>query len=158
MKIYPLGLVGESNYQSAIKRTNAGEVARIFHETGNPYDKLALRVENDIGEVIGYIARTSWLRDAVHEQGRGCAATIKEVHFGPDGLAGVVLDVTLTDDPIFERQYQKSPTPKRRRPTATEAALALTDRKRTEQAARGNTPAKGSMLQRFVKGLISGSK
>jgi hypothetical protein len=59
MKIYPLGLVGESNYQAAIAQCHEGERVGIYHEPDNPYDDLALRVENNIGQVIGYISRSA---------------------------------------------------------------------------------------------------
>jgi hypothetical protein len=110
MKIYPLGLVGESNYQTAISETYVGGLVRICHEPDNPYDELALRAENGAGEVIGYIPRTSWLRDAVFGSGRGCAATVREIMEGPDGMLGVVINVTLTDDLIPERSYAPKPT------------------------------------------------
>lgn len=109
MKIYPLGLVGESNYQPAIRDTYVGGVVRICHEPDNPYDDLALRAENGSGQVIGYIPKTSWLRDAIFGSGRGCAATVREIMEGGDGMLGVVINVTLTDDLIPERSYQPAP-------------------------------------------------
>ena len=106
MKIYPVGLVGESNYQRAISETYVASKVLICHEIGNPHDELALRVENVDGKVIGYISRNSWLRDAIFGSGRGCAATIREVTKGANGTLGVVINVTLTDDDIPERTYQ----------------------------------------------------
>jgi len=110
VKVYPLGLAGERNYQQAIRNCRQGEPARIFHEHDNPHDSLALRVENDAGDVIGYVPRESWLRHAIHEEGRGCAASIKSIANGGGSILGVVIDVTLTDDPVFERNYQQ-PSP-----------------------------------------------
>ncbi len=109
MKIYPLGLVGESNYQRAIRDTYVGGVVRVCHEIDNPFDELALRVENGSGQVIGYIPKTSWLRDAIFGSGRGCAATVREITKGGNGMLGVVINVTLTDDVIHERKYQPAP-------------------------------------------------
>ena len=106
MKIYPLGLVGESNYQAAITDTYVGGVVRVCHEHDNPYDEFALRAENGSGQVIGYIPKTSWLRDAIFGSGRGCAATVREIMQGPNGMLGVVINVTLTDDALLERHYQ----------------------------------------------------
>lgn len=109
VKVYSTGIVGESNYQDAIKETCAGERALICHEERNPHDKLALRVENAAGQIIGYIARSSWLRTAIHDEGRGCAATVKSVGQSEDGtMLGVVLDVTLTDDDLPIRRYGKA--------------------------------------------------
>jgi hypothetical protein len=78
----------------------------ICHEPDNPYDELALRVDNDRGEIIGYIAKDSWLRGAIHDEGKGCVATIKSIGTGSEGLLGVVLDVTLANDAILVRSAQ----------------------------------------------------
>ncbi len=110
MKIYPLGLVGESNYQAAIADTYVGGVVRICHELGNPYDELALRAENGAGQIIGYVPRNSWLRDAIFGSGRGVAATVREITGGNGQSLGVVINVTLTDDEIPERNYVPTPT------------------------------------------------
>ncbi|SNS53770.1 HIRAN domain-containing protein [Sphingomonas laterariae] len=104
-KLYPVGIVGERNYQSAIKRCRQGERVYICHEPDNPYDDLALKVETGGGQTIGYIARTSWLRDAIHEEGRGCTATILSIAAGDAGALGVVLNVALSDDDVRERSY-----------------------------------------------------
>ncbi|ARS29054.1 HIRAN domain-containing protein [Sphingomonas sp. KC8] len=111
-KIYPVGVVGERNYQASIGRCRAGERVYICHEPDNPYDDMALKVETAGGETIGYIARSSWLRDAIHEQGRGATATIFNIAAGDTGLLGVVLHVTLTDDDIRERSYEAAPIEK----------------------------------------------
>jgi hypothetical protein len=108
MKLYSVGIVGETNYQTEISRTSPGERAWICFEEGNPYDSQALRVENACGKTIGYIARSSWLRDAIFDQGRGVTATIKDIARAPGGALGVVLDVTLTDDDLPHRTYGRS--------------------------------------------------
>lgn len=106
MNMYFVGLVGESHYQAEIADCYEGETIRICFERDNPYDALALRAENSSGDVIGYVPRTNWLREAIHESGRGCAATIKSINEGGDAAQlGVVLFVTLTDDLIPERNY-----------------------------------------------------
>lgn len=105
-KVYPVGIVGEANYQAAIRSCCAGERVYVCHEEGNPHDDLALRVETGGGRTIGYIARSSWLREAIHEQGRGCVATIMAIEGEGRGALGVVLNVTLTDDDISVRAYQ----------------------------------------------------
>lgn len=105
MKVYPLGIVGERNYQDAIVRCEQGEPVKICAEPDNPYDALALRVDSCRRETIGYIPKSSWLRDAVHEQGRGVTATIMDIKAGDGDFFGVVLAVTLTDDDVPERPY-----------------------------------------------------
>lgn len=134
LKIYPVGLAGEVNYQEGILRSHPGEAVRVYHERDNPYDSRALRVENNVGDVIGYIPRSSWLQRAVHEDGLGIAATIKAISDGDGhGVFGVVLDVTLTDDPIFIREFSSSPRKRGKsdaksraiEPTGDERALAL---------------------------------
>lgn len=128
LKVYPVGLTGESNYQEGIARTHPGEVARVFHEHDNPYDSRALRVENNIGDILGYIPKGSWLQRAVHDDGLGLAATIKSISDGNgSGMFGVVLDVTLTDDPVFTRDFKPArltTKAKKAAPTKVEQAEA----------------------------------
>lgn len=104
-KVYSLGVVGESNYQREIAKCSAGERVFICHEPDNPYDSRALKVETSDGDTIGYVPKSSWLRDAIHEQGRGVTATIASIADGGKGLAGVVLSVTLSDDEVSHRSY-----------------------------------------------------
>lgn len=105
MKVYPLGLVGESHCQDAITQCFAGERVYVCHELGNPFDEMALKVETAGGAKLGYIAKSSWLRGAIHEEGRGVTAVIKSIERVEGGQMGVVLDVTLTDDDIRQRYY-----------------------------------------------------
>lgn len=111
MKVYPLGIVGEAHCQQAIEGCSAGEPVRICHEPDNPFDNMALRVETRAGEKLGYIAKSSWLRDAIHEQGRGVTATILSINDAEGGKKGVVLNVTLTDDDLPERFYGEDGPP-----------------------------------------------
>ncbi len=109
MKVYQLGIVGESNYQDAICQCIEGERVYVCHEPDNPYDDLALKVETAGGRTIGYVAKSSWLRRAIHDEGRGVTCTIRSLGRGDGDIVGVVLDVTLTDDDIRERAYGDSP-------------------------------------------------
>ena len=93
-KVYPLGLVGESNYQAAIRRCNIGERVYIAEEVNNPYDSGALAVERDGGAVIGYIPRDSWLREVI-EQGQSTQLTIKSIAGESSDFLGVVVDVVV---------------------------------------------------------------
>jgi hypothetical protein len=107
-KQYPVGIVGEASYQPAIRRCSNGQRVSIVHELGNPYDKNALAVVTESGETIGYIGRDSWLQEAVHDQGHGCEAMIKEVRASGGGKFGVVLDVTVSGHSIATRQFNRS--------------------------------------------------
>ena len=106
-RTYPVGIVGEASYQSAIGRCLAGQQVQIIHELGNPYDKKALAVAIVDGETIGYIARDCWLRDAVHEEGHGCDATIKAISSGGAGTLGIVLDVAVAGNGVPTRQFAR---------------------------------------------------
>jgi hypothetical protein len=103
-RIYSVGLVGESNYQSSIQTCQAGQHVRVVHEIGNPYDPLALVVITASGEVIGYIPRENWLRRAIHEEAKGCDAYIRSVE-GDAGRIGVVIQVSLNPNGVETRPY-----------------------------------------------------
>lgn len=108
-RTYQVGLVGESNYQSAIRRCTAGQRVEIVHERGNPYDDLALVVVTERGDTIGYVPRDCWLQGAVHDEGKGCDATIKSVGSGDSGKLGVVLDVCLNTEEVGAREFKRAP-------------------------------------------------
>jgi len=108
--VYPVGIVGEANYQSAIRRCSVGQRVRVLHELGNPYDERALAVVTADGQTIGYIARDCWLQDAVHGEGRGCDATIKAVS-SSGGMLGIVLDVSLTGLALGTRDFIEAVRP-----------------------------------------------
>ncbi len=104
-RIYPLGLVGESNYQLHIQLCRAGDAVSILHETGNPHDDLALCAVSRHGNVLGYVPRSSWLRRAIHDEGRGVSARIKSIAGGKGAELGVVLDVALCEGPVGRRAW-----------------------------------------------------
>lgn len=104
-RAYRLGLVGERNYQAAIKRCREGEVVTLVHEPDNPYDDLAIAAVCPRGRVLGYVARDAWLREAVHDDGKACTATIASIASAEKGLRGVVLEVTLCKGPIQRRDF-----------------------------------------------------
>ncbi|MDP8995105.1 MAG: HIRAN domain-containing protein [Pseudomonadota bacterium] len=108
MSTYSVGLVGESNYQEAIRACRAGERVEVVHEVGNPYDEQALAVVTGRGATIGYVPRSSWLRDAIHDEGQGCSATIRSVGRGERGLLGVVIEVTLNAGALASRAYSRA--------------------------------------------------
>ena len=115
-KTYPVGIVGEANYQGAIRRCSVGERAHVLHEPDNPYDTEALVVVTEDGQTLGYIARDCWLQDCIHEEGKDCEARIKDIVTAGNGQLGVVLDVTPCDGRVRTRAYN-TPTPKSTRQT-----------------------------------------
>ena len=104
-KSYPVGIVGEINYQAAIRCCSVGDTVRIMHEPDNPFDRDALAVVTDDGDTLGYISTENWLQSAVHDDHRGCVAKIMEVRSAGDGLLAVVLEVSTTGHPIETRPY-----------------------------------------------------
>ncbi len=90
---YRLRLVGERSYQANVRRCRSGQPATIAHEIGNPHDALALRVDVG-GATVGYVPKASWVRDAVHDQGKTITARVDEVH-EQNGSCGIVLIVEL---------------------------------------------------------------
>ncbi|MEM8917217.1 MAG: hypothetical protein AAGE37_00040 [Pseudomonadota bacterium] len=93
-KSYPVGIVGESNYQRAIGQTSEGDPVTILLELDNPYSKTgkSLRVENVYGDVIGYIADDHWLKSALVHERQGCQAVVLGIEGNP---IGVILEVCL---------------------------------------------------------------
>ena len=105
---WPVGIVGESHYQAAIARCSPGERVEVLREPDNPYDSLALTVVTAQGDTIGYIPRINWLQDAIHNEGRGCDATIKSIGANDsDELLGVVLDVSTNGWGVGERAFSR---------------------------------------------------
>jgi hypothetical protein len=102
---YPVGLVGESNYQLAINACAPGQRVEILHEIGNPYDELALVVKTEKGGKLGYIGRDCWLVNAIHNELHGCEARVLSINPGPHG-AGVVIDVVLHRGDVDQCAYQ----------------------------------------------------
>lgn len=106
MSSYKVGLSGESNYQPAIRACRPGQRVRVVHEPDNPYDDEALAVESESGATIGYVPRSSWLREAIHEEGKGCTATILSLDQSAGEALGVVIDVVLNANGVSERPYR----------------------------------------------------
>ena len=105
---FPVGIVGESNYQKAIRQCHAGEVVSLFREPANLHDPNAIAVVCARGNTIGYIGRDSFVHRAVHKEGRGIEARILSLKGGKNGI-GVVLDVEILargDRPVGERSYE----------------------------------------------------
>ena len=90
--VYPVGIVGEASYQSAIRRARVGQPVRLTHEPSNPHDDRAISVQNLHGERIGYLPRDSWLHSVMLDEGKNIAGRIKSIEGRP---MGVVLDVVV---------------------------------------------------------------
>lgn len=95
---YPVNVVGESNFQDAIRTCRGGDAVALYRETDNPHDARAVVVKTSAGATIGYIPRDSWLQRVVHDDGCGATAAIKAVYRKP--RAAVVLDVMVSADPL----------------------------------------------------------
>ncbi|USI74539.1 HIRAN domain-containing protein [Sphingomonas morindae] len=98
-------VAGVSFHQESLAACSAGEAVRFIHEPDNPHDELALRVETASGETIGYVPRGSWLRRAIHQDGRGVCGIIASVGMGRACLLGALLSVTLSDDDVRTASY-----------------------------------------------------
>jgi hypothetical protein len=103
---YPVGLVGEQHYQAEIALAQPGGLVQIFRETGNPHDELALVVVAEADSVLGYIPLDSFVRRAVHGEGRGCSGHVKSIVPGGRGWLQVVIDVELGGCGCAARPYR----------------------------------------------------
>lgn len=108
MTEYPANIVGESNYQNAIRRCRVGQEVKLVREHGNPHDDEAIAVVSSSGRTIGYLGRDSWVREAILQEGKGCAASISSIADGGSGHLGVVLLASLTDAELPARYYGQS--------------------------------------------------
>lgn len=104
-RAYPVGLVGESNYQANIQLTRSGEDAYLWREPDNPHDGEAIAVTNSRGKMLGYIPRDSFVQRLVHVEGRGIDARVLSINGGGNRSLGVVIEVTLDGDDVPERAY-----------------------------------------------------
>lgn len=104
-KTYPVGIVGEKNYQAAIRKLREGDQVTLWHEPDNPYDERAIAVATATGATIGYIGKDSWLRDVLLEEAKPCTAGVLRLASGPKGT-GVTIEVTLAGQPVRERPFK----------------------------------------------------
>lgn len=105
-KSFPVGLVGERNYQAAIGRCRPGDRLLLWHEPDNPYDDQAIAVATPAGATIGYIAQDSWVHRALLREAKGCAATVQSIRSGGAGQSGVVIALVLSGATIAERAFK----------------------------------------------------
>jgi HIRAN domain len=106
-KKYRVNIVGESNYQNSISACGTGEGVTLFHEPDNPYDERAIAVVSALGETIGYIARDTFVQEALIDEGKGYEAEIASIASGGKGLLGVILSLSLKGEPMGERAFKR---------------------------------------------------
>lgn len=97
---YSSELVGESNYQDAVRRLQVGDPIELVHEPDNAYDALAVKACDLSGRTVGYVPRGSWLQRLVAEDQTDAFALVRSVIGGEPGkpALGVVLDVFTAKD------------------------------------------------------------
>lgn len=113
MKGYPVGLVGESNYQANIRQCKVGDPVFLYREPGNPHDPHAIVVTDRFNRRLGYISRENFVQRVVHEDGCGISAEIfgLRVNDGSAGVIEVVIDAVVIDDPLGEMAFHPDVLP-----------------------------------------------
>ena len=96
-KSYQVGLVGESTYQEAVELMDYGHRVILEHEPENQHDPLAVVARNEMGDVLGYIGRGTWLQRAVAVERKDVEAYVLEVTGGTNNkrLRGLLLNVAI---------------------------------------------------------------
>lgn len=102
---YPIGLAGESNYQSAIAKLRHGDPVQLMFEPDNPFDEGAIAAVDRHGNTIGYLPRDSWARRALVKERKGCTAKVISLRKSNGGHRGVVIEVVLEGDRPQVRRY-----------------------------------------------------
>lgn len=105
MAKYRVGIVGESNYQPAVRRCRVGDPVSLVREHGNSHDDQAIAVLSSAGQTIGYLGRDSWLREAILEEGKGCVASIDQIEQRGSTNSGVVLLAEACDVEVPARYF-----------------------------------------------------
>ena len=105
---YTVPLVGEQNYQSAVKRCRVGMPVELVCEPENPHDPKAIVAILPGGATLGYVPKDSFLQRAVHEEGKGAKARVIEVVRGKRGFLEIALEVGLNGEGLGERVFTRS--------------------------------------------------
>ncbi|MBI4263222.1 MAG: hypothetical protein HY657_02500 [Acidobacteria bacterium] len=92
-----IGVVGESHYQTTLKlmlATAPSARVTIEGEPENPYDKNAVRIANEAGETIGYLARGRYtrLKKVAHVAPVACSAELRGGTSDKPSI-GIVIDL-----------------------------------------------------------------
>lgn len=103
---YPIGLVGESNYQSAIAKLRHGDPVQLMFEPDNPFDDGAIAAVDRRGNTIGYLPRNSWARRALAKERKGYTAKVISLRQSNGGHRGVVIELVLEGERPSVRPYR----------------------------------------------------
>lgn len=97
---YTVHLVGESNFQAAIRGISAGTPVKLTPEPENPHDPRAIKAVVRGTDTIGYVERDSWLARAMLDDGTKVASRVHEIIGGKADKPslGVVLEVLTAED------------------------------------------------------------
>jgi len=97
---YTVHLVGEANFQAAIRGIRAGTPVKLTPEPENPHDPRAIKAVVNGTDTIGYVERDSWLTRVMIDEGTSVASRVHEVIGGEAGKPslGVVLEVLTAAD------------------------------------------------------------
>lgn len=88
------------HYRRAVASVREGDQIQAYREPDNPFDPDAILLTNARGEKIGYIPRDSFLKDVVHDEGRGFTALVARKRRRDDGETGVILEVEIVDEEL----------------------------------------------------------
>lgn len=114
---YTIGLAGELNYQTNIKRARIGDAAALRLEPDNPHDSRAVAVENRTGETIGYLPRDSFVHELVVDRGQPVAVHIASIGEADNGKLGVQITVEKSSDKptlVYTGSYATTTSPERK--------------------------------------------
>ena len=102
---YTLQLVGESNYQPAVRKLVAGEVVNLEAEPTNSFDPRAIKAVSRFGDTLGYAPRDSWLQGVLLDQQTDIYARVDRVIGNEAGKpsVGVVLTVWTAREAVAAR-------------------------------------------------------
>ena len=102
---YTLQLVGESNYQPAVRKLVVGEVVNLEAEPANSFDPRAIKAVSRFGDTLGYAPRDSWLQGVLLDQQTDIYARVDRVIGNEAGKpsVGVVLTVWTAREAVAAR-------------------------------------------------------
>lgn len=96
---YSAHLVGESNYQGAVKRLRDGDPIELVHEPDNAYDDRAIMAATSDGATVGYLQRGSWIGRVLIDEQKPVAARVHEIIGGGRGqMLGIILEILTATD------------------------------------------------------------
>ena len=119
---YKLALVGVSKYQAEIHKCDEGDEIALLHEHNNPHDENAIVAITSRGQKIGYVARDSWVKELLIEQGRMCRTWIEHINLG--GKNNKTLGVVLRID-IYAHGEDSAPVDPPKNPTKAGCASLI---------------------------------